>query len=70
VHARRAEAAARAKAVADKKEAVQAQMLVDAKEGGGGGASAATTDDDVFAFATGMGHGFDKRRARPGRREP
>jgi COP9 signalosome complex subunit 7 len=68
VQARRAEAAARAKAVADKKDAVQAQMLVDAKEGAG--ASAATTDDDMLAFVSGMGHAFDKRRARPGRREP
>lgn len=60
---RRRDAAARDKAIAEKKEAVQAQLLVESKEGTNAGhASTASAFDDDFGGHG--GHGGDKRRVR------
>jgi COP9 signalosome complex subunit 7 len=75
VQQRRTDSAARAKAIVDKKEAVQAQLLVEAKEGGTLASTGALDDDAMSAFGLGGHHhaggGMDKRRLRTGgRREP
>lgn len=68
---RRADGERREKEIVDKKERVQADLIVEQKEGGARTATAATSlgmDDDLFSI---IGGGGDKRRARVGgRREP